>query len=420
MAVASCGLDFGTSNTTLGAVEADGQIALAALEGDHTTLPSAVFFNFEDGGAAVGRAALTSYVAGTEGRLMRSIKSALGTALINEETALQRSRISFRGIIARFLAETKQRAERQGAVSFERVVHGRPVHFVDGNPDGDAAAEQALREIAHTIGFREISFQYEPIAAALDYEQRHVTAEEIALVADIGGGTSDFSIVRLGPARRERSDRGDDILANDGVRIGGTDFDRDLSLATVMPLLGYNSPMLRPNLMAPGRYFSDLATWSLINFAYSPRIRAEVRQVRRESARPELIDRLLTVIEHRQGHQLAIEVERAKVTLSDRLETTLDLAAVDPDLVATVARAELEQATASLAQRIAERLRRCLHQAGLAPGDIDAVFLTGGSTLLPHVRRDLLRELPEARVVDGDKFGSVGLGLTLEARRRYG
>ena len=165
------------------------------------------------------------------GRLMRGLKSVLGTPLMEEATPVGRQRLRLRDVIARYLTAVKARAEAACGASLDSVVHGRPVHFVDGDPEADRRAEDTLRAIARDVGFREVSFQYEPIAAALDYE-RQVRSEEIALVADIGGGTSDFSIVRLSPERRSRVDRGGDILANDGVRIGGTDFDRQLSLGS--------------------------------------------------------------------------------------------------------------------------------------------------------------------------------------------
>ena len=231
--MAACGLDFGTSNTTLGHDGAGGP-ALLPLEGAHVTVPSAIFFEPRQE-PSIGRAATAAYVAGKPGRLMRGLKSVLGTPLIEEATPVGRERLRLRDVIARYLATVKARAEAAAGVEFDRVVHGRPVHFVDGDPEGDRRAEETLKAIAHEVGFRDVAFQYEPIAAALDYE-RQVHGEEIALIADIGGGTSDFSIVRLSPERRRQADRSADILANDGVRIGGTDFDRYLSLKTVMPL----------------------------------------------------------------------------------------------------------------------------------------------------------------------------------------
>jgi hypothetical chaperone protein len=413
-----CGLDFGTSNSTLGAPGRDGP-ALVALEADSTTLPSAIFFDFRTARPLIGREAIQAYVRGNDGRFMRSLKSVLGTDLIDQDTLLDKHRIGFRDVLARLIAGIKARAEAAIDAPLDAVVHGRPVHFVDGDAEADRRAEAALEGIARSTGFRDVSFQYEPIAAALDYEQQ-VDREEIALIADIGGGTSDFSIVRLGPTRRGRPDRAGDILANDGVRIGGTDFDRLLSLKTIMPHLGYQSPMQRPGLLAPNGYFTDLSSWARINFLYTPQSRAELTQVQRESARPDLIDRLIAVAEHQLGHRLAMTVERAKIKLSESKAIKVPLDWVEPGLAAVIARRQFEDATSALAGGIATMVRKCLADAGLQARAIDAVFLTGGSTLLANVRHAILGELPDARVVEGDKFGSVGLGLTLEAAIRYG
>ncbi|WP_395459634.1 Hsp70 family protein [Azospirillum melinis] len=414
----ACGLDFGTSNTTLGVQDADG-FRLLALDGTRTTLPTAVFFDFEHDRTTIGQAAIDGYVSGVEGRLMRSIKSMLGTDLIDADTALRKGRISFRAVIGTFLDLVKKRAEDALGGELGDVVVGRPVHFVDGDPAGDAAAEETLGQIAQAAGFRNVSFQFEPIAAALDYEQQ-VASEELALIADIGGGTSDFSVVRIGPARRGKADRAGDILANDGIRVGGTDFDRDLSLATAMPELGLGSAMKRAGLLAPKSIYFDLATWSKINFLYTAKAMAELERLQRDSAEPEKIERLIGVVEHRQGHALAMAVERTKIALSDHEATQLALDWGDGDLALAVDREALNRATGSLAARIGTRIRDCLSDAGVTADRIDAVFLTGGSTLLPQVRAAILAEAPGARVVEGNIFGSVGLGLTVEALRRYG
>ncbi len=413
--MAACGLDFGTSNTTLGLVTGE-RPQLVPLEGRHVTIPSAIFFP-PGQPAFVGRAAMAEYVEGTPGRLMRSLKSVLGSSLLEETTPVGRERIKFRDVIGRYLAAVKARAEAQTAREIDTVVHGRPVHFVDGDEAGDTRAEDALREIANGIGFRHVSFQFEPIAAALDYEQQ-VTREEVALIADIGGGTSDFSIVRLSPERHAKAERGEDILANDGVRIGGTDFDRRLSLGTVMPLLGLGSAMNRGDLDVPNAYFHDLATWSSINRLYNPKTLREIEEVRRDARRPELIGRLYTVVEAERGHSLAMEVEGAKIATSDAGRGSIALDWVERGLSAEIDREDLVSHTDELSRRIAARVDRCLAQAGLTADRIDALFLTGGSTGLPHVRAALTATVPNARVVDGDTFGSVGTGLTIEAARR--
>jgi hypothetical chaperone protein len=412
-----CGLDFGTSNTTLGTIAGDAP-DLAALEDDHTTIPSAIFFA-ADGGVLIGRKAIEAYVDGVSGRLMRSIKSVLGTALIEETTRLGPERKKFRDVIASYLRAVKRRAEQATGRELREVVHGRPVHFVDNSAEADRKAEATLREIAREIGFHDITFQFEPIAAALDYE-RQIAKEEVALIADIGGGTSDFSIVRLGPQRHGKVDRAADILANDGVRIGGTDFDQKLSLGVVMPLFGFGSAMKRAGLEVPSRYFHDLATWSNINRMYEPKVMAELRQVRQEAQEPDLLDRLVRVIDEQRGHTLAMEVEEAKIALSDLREASIPLQWVAPGLAAAIGRPDLVGHTRQLAQRIAARIKLCLTQAQLSADAIDAVFLTGGSVRLAHVRKAITTAVPAARVVEGDTFGAVGKGLTIEALRRYG
>jgi hypothetical chaperone protein len=412
-----CGLDFGTSNTTLGTIEGTAPV-LVTLESGQTTIPSAIFYEV-DGAVLIGRKAIDAYVEGAPGRLMRSLKSVLGTSLIEETTRLGRERTSFRDVIAYYLGAVKRRAEQATGRELRDVVHGRPVHFVDNAPDADRKAEQTLREIAREIGFDEVTFQFEPIAAALDYE-RQISSEEVALIADIGGGTSDFSIVRLGPEHHRKADRSADILANDGVRIGGTDFDRQLSLGVVMPLFGFGSAMKRQGLDVPSSYFHDLATWSNINQMYEPRVLADIRQVRQEAREPALLDRLVRVVDEQRGHSLAMEVEDAKIALSDRRETEIPLEWVAPGLGATVRRPDLVGHTRQLAERIAARIKLCLAEARLSADDIDAVFLTGGSVRLAHVRKAITKTVPSARIVDGDTFGAVGKGLTLEALRRYG
>ena len=185
--MSTCGLDFGTSNTTLGTV-VDGVPVLTALEGSHTTIPSAIFYEV-DGAVLIGRKAIESYVEGAPGRLMRSLKSVLGASLVEETTRTGRGRTSFRDIIAYYLAAVKRRAEFATGSELRNVVHGRPVFFVDNAPDADRKAEETLRQIAREVGFDDVTFQFEPIAAALEYE-RQLSAEEVALIADTGGGRS--------------------------------------------------------------------------------------------------------------------------------------------------------------------------------------------------------------------------------------
>ena len=217
MISSACGVDFGTSNSTVG-WSRPGQHALLSLEDGKPTLPSAIFFHDEDNEVSYGRGAIADYLAGYDGRLMRSMKSLLGSSLIELHRGQGRS-IPFRVLLTRFIAELKRRAETAAGRDFQRVVLGRPVFFVDDDPAADQTAQDTLGEIARQVGFTDIEFQFEPLAAAFDYESQ-IDREELVLVIDIGGGTSDFSLIRLGPGRAGKADRREDILAYGGVHIG--------------------------------------------------------------------------------------------------------------------------------------------------------------------------------------------------------
>lgn len=252
-----CGIDFGTSNSTAG-WSRPGQSALLELEDGKPTLPSVVFFHAEDAHVSYGRAALNDYLDGNEGRLMRSLKSLLGTAMMDEHTEVAGRAVPFRELLAKFISELKRRTELAAGREFSCAVLGRPVFFVDDDPLADRSAQDTLENAARQAGLRDIAFQYEPIAAAFDYESQ-ISREELVLVVDIGGGTSDFTLVRVGPKRAQRVERRDDILASGGVHIGGTDFDRALSLASMMPMLGLGS-LLKSGREMPSAPYFNLAT----------------------------------------------------------------------------------------------------------------------------------------------------------------
>jgi len=413
----ACGIDFGTSNSTVGWLR-PGLPTLLALEDGKPTLPSVVFFNAEEGSVSFGRAGLREYLDGYEGRLMRSLKSLLGSSLIDGRTDVQGSVVAFRDLLTQFIATLKARAEEQGGRAFEQAVLGRPVFFVDNDPAADRVAEETLADIARTIGLTEVSFQYEPIAAAFHYETT-LAHEEVVLVADIGGGTSDFSIVRLSPERARAAERWSDVLAKGGVHIGGTDFDRQLSLATVMPLLGYRSQLKGGREMPSSIYF-NLATWHTINFAYARQIWTEQQRLLLDAIEPERLNRLLALIRERAGHWLAHQVEEAKIALSDRESATLQLERFAPGEQKLLTRAEFDLATGILVDNVEAAVARLLPEAGLAASGIDTIFFTGGSSGIPLLRRRIAALLPQARVIEGDLFGSIGAGLAVDAARRYG
>jgi hypothetical chaperone protein len=413
-----CGLDFGTSNSTLAVARGNEASRLLMLEDGRPTVPSTIFFDFESDRTLIGRAATAAYVFGTDGRMMRSLKSVLGRSLAEEAVRIKRRIVPFLDIIGTFVGELKARAEAQIEGELKDVVLGRPVHYVDDDPIADREAQEQMKRAATAQGFRYVDFQYEPIAAALDYEQA-VTQEEIGLIVDLGGGTSDFSVVRVSPDRARAVDRKDDILATAGVHVGGTDFDRQLSLKKVMPELGYGTPTADGKRPLPSAPYVDLATWHWINRLYTPEMQRELRSTRREARDPAKVDGLISIVEHREGHMLAGAVEEAKIALSGAEVTRLGFHGLEVKLQTTISEADFAATIERLIARIEDTLRMAVATAGLRTDQIDTVILTGGSTQIPAVMSRLRANLPDARFVATDAFGSVGLGLALDARRKF-
>jgi hypothetical chaperone protein len=430
-----CAIDFGTSNSAVAVpARAPGggpAMSLVELEPGSASMPTAVFY-FVDGAAsdgpprAFGRAAIAAYVDGIDGRLMRSMKSILGSSLVEQRTEVGGGRaVSYLEVVAGYLMRLRvlaQAAQPDGA-PLERVVLGRPVFFVDDDPRRDAQAEAALARAARAVGFAEVRFQYEPIAAAFDYEHG-VTHEQTVLVADIGGGTSDFSVVRVGPERARRLERKDDILANHGVHRAGTDFDRHVSLATIQRELGYGafgpSQAGAAPREVPSAVYFDLATWHLINTVYGPQRVAELRGMRGFYADAAQHRRLMTVVGERLGHALAARAEQAKIDVADGGVATVDLACVEAGLALRLDERQALAAIEADVARIVAAAHEAVRQAGLAAEGIDALFLTGGSTGLRLLMQRIAQGFPAARVVRGDRFASVVTGLGLHARRVFG
>lgn len=404
------GIDFGTSNSAIAAIGADGVARLLPVEGQATTLPTAVFFNAEDRSIHFGRDAIALYLAGVDGRLMRSLKSLLGSSLLQEKTAVPEGVVSYQDVISRFLRELGVRAQQQLGHLPEHVVIGRPVHFVDGDAQRDKQAQAALKQAAQAAGFRHVSFELEPIAAAFDYERR-ISSDTLTLIVDIGGGTSDFSVVRLGPGRQGSADRRADILASTGVHIGGTDYDRKLNLEQVMPLLGFRQtgPQGRE---VPSPMFHDLATWHLINWMYTPRMVRQAADLRTSYTDLRQHARFMTVLQERLGHRMASAVEQAKIAASQGMASAaVDLRAIEPDLVAQISADGMALHLATLLDEVVQCAHDCVRKAGIASGDLGAIYLTGGSSALRPFQRALAASFPGTPLVEGDLFGGVASGL---------
>ena len=413
-----CGIDFGTSNSTCGNFVAN-RPRLLPLEDGKATFPSVLFYDFESDLVHFGRAAINEYVSGTEGRLLRSLKSVLGTALMDADTEIQRRRMPFRQILATYIGELKQRAETAAGMPLRHAVFGRPVHFIDDDERADQKAQDTLAEIAQAAGFTELAFLPEPIAAAFDYEQQ-VDREQLVLIVDIGGGTSDFSLIRLSPQRHHLTDRRADILANAGVHLGGTDFDRLLSLREVMPLLGMGGKLRGKSIEVPANYYHLLSTWHTINFLYERKLRSELDDVWAEAEDRASFGRLLRIVDERAGHMLAIAVEAAKIDCCVDGAGVLQLDMLEAGLSKPLTLAQFEAAVADAVGRIATTVEHLCRNAGVRADDVATLFVTGGASGVPQLMQAIRSQVPNAQLVEGDRFGSVGTGLALAAQRLFG
>ncbi len=407
------GVDFGTSNSAAGYLK-DGRPRLIEMAPGQTTLPTTFFFDFETRRTLIGEPANQALLDGARGRFMRALKRVLGTTLMHEKRQILNERVTFVDIIARLLAEIRTRAEAQAGVAFDRVLAGRPVVFHGAGDAREAQAEADLRACYLAAGFREVEFMAEPEAAAIASGAPSQPGA-LGLIVDIGGGTSDFTLFRSGR-------QGALILASHGVRIGGTDFDRSISIDRVMPLLGKGTDLRKEMgeglAPAPNAIFNDLATWELIPFLYTARNRRMAEDMLRLAEAPEKLARLATALEEELGHDLAFAVERGKIAANTgEGRPLIALGQIEPGLSASLPPEALTACLAPHADALRAGALETLRRAGLGPERVDRVIYVGGSSLIRTVSKAMRVEFPAAEHAFSEVFTAVADGLAIAAGR---
>lgn len=407
------GIDFGTSNSAAGYVF-DGKPRLVEFGPGQTTLPTTFFFDYDSRKTLLGEPANQALLEGLEGRFMRALKRVLGTGLMHEKRQILNERVTFVDIISRFLRQIKIQAEAQTGETFDRVVSGRPVVFHAMNDPREQQAEDDLRTCYLAAGFKDVTFLAEPEAAAIASGALEHSGE-IGLIVDIGGGTSDFSLFRSTAS-------GVDILANHGVRIGGTDFDRAISFHQVMPLLGKGTQLR--NAMGPGSFgapnaiFNDLATWEKIPFLYTAQTRRNVEDMLRQSEAPEKFQRLADVLQDELGHDIAFAVEQGKIAANKNESLAqIVLDEVERGLQVPLPSSDLTTILAPYAQQLSQGVHDTLHMAALSSAQVDRVIYVGGSSLLTVVSDTVRSQLPHAQHSFSEVFTAVTDGLAIAASR---
>lgn len=412
------GIDFGTSNSAVGYVR-NGMVQIIPMEPGETTLPTAVFFDFDTRQPVYGHPANAALIAGDEGRYMRALKSLLGTGLMRESRMILNERLDFITIIARFLQELKQRAEAATGEVFDTALSGRPVMFHSADPNRNAQALVDLTECYLAAGFREVAFMPEPEAAALA-SRAALASGDLGLVVDIGGGTSDFTVFRHG----DKS--GIEILASHGLRLGGTDFDRQLSMGQVMPLLGLGSQIKHAfgdqTHTAPQSIFGDLATWQKIPFLYARDTRNAAKDLAKYAVEPDKLARLVQVLKDELGHDLAFAVEAGKVAANDPAGTALPeikLNMLERGLTLPLPAPMMWAALADMAGQIGGAAEEAVAQAGVTPDQITRLVFVGGSSLMTVVQHALTSRFEGAKVHRGAALTGIVEGLALASQTAF-
>lgn len=413
------GLDFGTSNSAI-SVLTDGHARMLPIAQDATeTIPTLLFFPDYASEVCIGERAILEYAkGGMKGRLMQSIKSFLpetdfhGTPLGGKYGFL-----TIEHLIALMIEDIKKRADMLTGQDIKRVVLGRPVAFSD-KPEEDVIAEKRLIKAAERAGFEEIHLLKEPVAAAFEYEQQ-LTKDETALIVDLGGGTSDFTIIKLGPNRFAQPNREHDILGVHGFRLGGNDFDADIMWNNGVKYFGKGATYTEMNhtLPIPNEILLTLCTWQKMSLLKEPRTKEFLRRLIKIGSDPQSMKNLNTLVNENLGYFFFQSVETAKCALSESDEAMLLFEQSGIQVQETITKVMFEELVKKRVSQLDEGIDHLLKQCALLPTDINSVFTTGGTSSIPCIRNMIAKKFGPEKIKSGNTFLSVATGLALSGKR---
>jgi hypothetical chaperone protein len=422
------GIDFGTTNSSMALAMGDSQVQLAAfsLRGVETASFRSVLYlepRQKTGGAQrkhswSGPAAIEHYLEAEEkGRLVQSLKSYLSSRTLTGTEVFGR-RYTLEELISRMLSDLREEAERQFGTPIRHAMVGRPVRFVGAETDDDDVyAVSRLREAFRLAGFEHVNFEMEPVAAAYAYEST-LDHDELILIGDFGGGTSDFSLLQVGPGVRRRGRTAQDLLGNSGVGLAGDAFDARIVRKLVSPALGSNSHARSLNKIlpaVPAWIYANLERWHSLSFLRTRNVMEILKSAHLRALEPEKIEALITLVEEDLGYQLHQAVQRMKFELSRSEVAEFRFHDGSMDLCIPVARNDFEMWIKEELESIERCVDSLLTASGIPSSQVDRVFLTGGSSFVPAVRRIFAARFGEGRIRSGGEFTSVAHGLALRA-----
>ena len=410
------GIDFGTTNSAL-SVYRNGTVEVVAVDGSDRTgelMRSVLYFN-EENEIFAGHEAIRQYVGdGAAGRFMQSIKTFLPNTSF-DSTEIFGKRYTIDDLVAIILKKIKARGEAHVGCPVDSVVLGRPVVF-STDAAKDSVAEKRLEKAARKAGFKNIWFQYEPVAAALAFEDTLQTGQErTVFIGDFGGGTSDFSVIRVQGGAFARSDRRSDVLSLGGVYVAGDKFDSQIMWDKVAHHFGrharYTTMGKDDWVSIPKSIIYTLCQWHRIPLLRARKTRELIRVIKGTTDDRRAIDHLENIISDNYGFFLFQAIEKAKCELSDRELTHIRFTERDLCINEGLGKSEFEMLNAENFKQIESCIDEVITHSGLLPAQIDTVFLTGGTSRIPHIRELFAERFGREKLENRDAFTSVVHGL---------
>jgi hypothetical chaperone protein len=409
------GIDFGTTNSALAVYnEVSGEII-------HTIIiPSLIYFyehRNADGSPnfVVGEEAVAAYLAeGMRGRFIKSVKQILSRSSFIE-TRIQNARYNASQLVAVIIKELKHKADQLIGEDCRKAVIGRPVFFDDHNVQKDTLAQTRLTKAAELAGFADVRFQFEPIGAAFAYERTLKKAEHV-LVADLGGGTTDFTYLMLDPDKVGSKNRKGDMMATGGIYIGGDSLDAAFMWERGTPYFGKHTEYEATpgkRLTVPKSLFANICSWEQMNFFNGPRIKKDIEDYYYFSGKDPKFKNLITLIDNNLGYSVFRAIERTKIELSSARESTFSYHQMDIDIEEEITAQVYDQIIAKNVDQIAAYLDRFLAENNINPDTIESLFLTGGTSMVSAIQTLFKQRFPHVNLNSGDNFKSVATGLAL-------
>lgn len=403
------GIDFGTTNSALAIYNEDSKEIHSTI-----IIPSLIYFYHQlQGGYVVGEEAIAAYLKDDmRGRFIKSIKQILSRSSFTE-TRIHNKRYNASDLVAIILKELKGRADELIGQDCQKAVIGRPVFFDDDNVQKDTLAQSRLNKAAQIAGFSEVRFQFEPIGAAFAYEKTLLKKENV-LVADLGGGTTDFTYLILDPAKVGSLNRKNDMMATGGIYVGGDSFDSAFMWERGTPYFGKHTTYQATQgkvLTVPKSLFVNICSWEQMNFFNGQRIKKDIEDYYYFSGNDPKFKNLITLIENNLGYSIFQAIEKTKITLSTAVESAFSYKNMDIHIEEQIPLADYEQIIKKDVDRILVYLNEFMLQHKIEVNDIDSLFLTGGTSMVSSVQKLFKNKFPHITLSSGDNFKSVAKGL---------